>query len=191
MATIAIGLSLSSPNTSEVAAQLSRFPQSSSANPNDDFTVRPSVQQLPSTAEKLAAIQSTFGLNKSQLATACSVKRQTIYDWYAGNFEAEGSNADRLAALYRLVTTIRRSGLQPVSSKSADKSLANGESLLELLGKDDVSHPQVLAAVQQLQSHTVPTESARDQRERLGWEPLMEEQRESQLQSNLDSFLDG
>jgi hypothetical protein len=54
--------------------------------------------KLPSTAEQLAAIQSTFGLNKSQLTVASSVKRQTIYDWYAGNFEVEGSNSERLAA---------------------------------------------------------------------------------------------
>jgi hypothetical protein len=34
-------------------------------------------------------------------------------------------------------------------------------------------------------------ESALEQRERLGWRPLSEEQRAAQLEANLDYFLDG
>lgn len=189
--TVAVGLLLSSPQTSEIADQLSRLPQSSSTNRDYDFTIRHAVQPLPSTGEQLAAIQSTFALNKSQLATACGVKRQTIYDWYAGNFQAEGGNADRLATLYRLVMTIRQSGLKPLPSKAAERRLPDGASLLDLLSQEDMNSQRLVAAVGLLQSPAASGESAREQRKRLGWQPLTEEQRDANLQSNLDSFLDG
>ncbi|HEY5961135.1 MAG TPA: DEAD/DEAH box helicase family protein [Polyangiaceae bacterium] len=62
------------------------------------------VQPLPTTGEQLAAVQSALGLNKSQLAEVCAVKRPAIYDWYAGNCAADGANAARLAQLYRVAT---------------------------------------------------------------------------------------
>jgi DNA-binding XRE family transcriptional regulator len=191
LTTIAVGLLLSSPNVSEVAARYSRLPQSSTISPHEDSVLPTQVQPLPSAGEQLAAIQSTFGLNKSQLANVCAVKRQTIYDWYAGNFEPEGTNADRVAALYQVVRAIRRSGFQPVPSKATEKPLASGKSLVELLRDHELDARQIRAAVAQLQTRTIPTESAHDVRKRLGWAPLTEEQRQNQLESNLDSFLDG
>ncbi|HMA97652.1 MAG TPA: hypothetical protein VKP30_33435, partial [Polyangiaceae bacterium] len=79
------------------------FEQSSSIY-NSPFREKPRTrvpvdELLPLTAERLAAVQSFFGLSKTQLAQVCRVQRQTIYDWYAGNFEAEGDNASRLRRL--------------------------------------------------------------------------------------------
>lgn len=50
-----------------------------------------------------------------------------------------------------------------------------------------------LEAVQERLANCKPDklESALEQRERLGWPPLSEEQRAEQLESNLDYYLDG
>jgi DNA-binding XRE family transcriptional regulator len=191
LTTVAVGLLLSSPNGSELAASLSRLPQSSTISPHNAVIAPTQVQPLPSAGEQLAAIQSTFGLNKSQLAAACAVTRQTIYDWYAGNFEPEGTNAERVSALYRLARMIRRSGFQPVPSKATDRPLPNGKSLFDLLSDHELDARQIHGGVAQLQSRTVPAESALDVRKRLGWAATTDEQRQDQLESNLDSFLDG
>ena len=160
--------------------------------PNDVVTEKRPVQPLPSTAEQLAAVQSALGLNNSQLADVCAVKRQTIYDWYAGNFAAEGANAARLAQLYRVVTTLRNAGLRSVPLRTVDKPLADGGTLLSLLCAEELNAAAIRGAVAQIQSTSgAPKESARAQRERLGLAPLSEEQRQANLDSILDYFADG
>jgi DNA-binding XRE family transcriptional regulator len=190
----ATALALASLSTSSPLAQpLHRhsvlFPQSSSAQPNDAVVAKASVQRALSTGERLAAVQSTFGLNKTQLAEVCSVKRQTIYDWYAGNFEAEGENASRLYSLYGLVVTMRDAGLHPVPPRSVDRPLTKEGSLLRLLCRERIDTDAVQRAVAQLQS--ISPSSARSRREQLGWGPLTEEQQQEQLDSNLDYLIDG
>jgi hypothetical protein len=75
---------------------------------------------LPTTAAQLDEIQGFFGLSKSQLAKACRVQRQTIYDWYARRFEAEGRNAQRL---HSFVTEASGGGvLPPVREGCASKA---------------------------------------------------------------------
>lgn len=148
------------------------------------------VQPPPSTGEQLAAVQSAFGLNKSQLAGVCAVKRQTIYDWYAGIVEAEGANAARLAQMYRVVTTLRSAGLRSVPSRSLDKLLAGGGTLLRLLCAEELNAGAIREAVGQVQAASgAPKESARSQLERLGFTPLTAEQEREQLESNLDYFI--
>jgi len=193
MTAVVIGLSMSSPCDYPVLRQAELFPQSSSVNPNNSAMTKSPALPLRSTGEQLAAVQSALGLNKSQLAAVCRVKRQTIYDWYAGNFEAEGSNAQRLAKLYRVATLLRRAGVQPLPMRVVEKQLPSGNSLLALLCEDDVDPTQIRGAVLQLQLVPGATvkESARAQRERLGWAPLSEEQRQAQLEVNLDSLRDG
>lgn len=150
------------------------------------------MQPLPSTAEQLAAVQSALGLNKSQLADVCAVRRQTIHDWYAGNFAAEGANAARLAQLYRVVTTLRNAGLRSLPLRTVDKALARGGTLLSLLCAEELNAGAIQGAVAEIQAaSSAPKESARAQRERLGLAPLSEEQRQANLDSNLDDFLAG
>jgi hypothetical protein len=182
-------LSMSSPIEQPILRQPMLFPQSSSTQPNDAVVAKASVQRVLSTGERLAAVQSAFGLNKTQLAEVCSVKRQTIYDWYAGNFEAEGVNASRLDALYGLVMTIRKARLRPVPPRTVDRPLAGGEALIELLRREEIDANAIQGAVAQLQSMVAP--GPRSRREQLGWAPLSEEQRQEQRELNLDYLING
>jgi hypothetical protein len=193
IAAFAFGLSASSPVDSSVSILADLFPWSSSVIPNDAPLMRQSVSRLPSTGEQLAAVQSTFGLNKSQLADVCAVQRQTIYDWYAGKFEAEGDNARRLGELYRLVKTIRQVGIQPLQLRAVERNLPGGSTLLAMLKSRELAIGPIQAFMSQLQPASVPSkkESALAQRERLGWPALSEEQRTEQLEANIDYFANG
>jgi DNA-binding XRE family transcriptional regulator len=150
-------------------------------------------QLLPTTAEQLASVQAAFGLSKTQLAQVCKVQRQTIYDWYAGNFEAEGNNARRLAAVYGIAESLRIAGRRPLLARAVSRALSTGSTLLDLLLEEEVDREAVSSVVAQLDEATVTARSrgAAAVRERLGWAPASQRSREETLESNLDDFVDG
>ena len=152
-----------------------------------------SHQVMPSTAEQLAGVQSFFGLSKTQLAQVCKVQRQTVYDWYAGNFEAEGRNARRLAELYGIIEQLRRDGRKPLPSRVVARALLSGSSLLDLLSTTEVDGAAVGAIVAQLDETAASMRSrgAAAMRERLGWPASSSEAVDANLETNLNDFVDG
>ncbi len=147
---------------------------------------------MPPTAEQLAAVQTAFGLSKTQLARVCGVQRQTIYDWYAGNFEAQGNNARRLATLHGMAERFRIEGLRALSSREVSRALSPGRTLLELLSEAEVDGTAVGTIVPQLDEMTVAARcrGAAAARERLGWAPVPKRSADETLESNLDDFVD-
>lgn len=176
---------------------LPMFPQSStviSGAPD----VRPAKAQrtphvLPVTAEQLRLLQGFFALSKTQLAQICGVQRQTIYDWLAGNFEAEGNNARRVAQLFVIAKALKAAGARALSARDLTRRLSDETTILSLLGADPVSPDAVLAVLVQLQEagHITHANSASATRERLGWQPTSKERAERNLEANLDDFVDG
>lgn len=148
---------------------------------------------IPTSAEQLATVQAAFGLSKTQLSQVCKVQRQTIYDWYAGNFEAEGNNARRLTELYSIAESLRRAGRRPLLARTVSRTLSTGITLLDLLLEEEVDGEAVGAVVTQLDEATVTARSrgAAAVRERLGWTPASRRSLEENLESNLDDFVDG
>src|SRR5439155_1457842 len=112
---------------------------------------QPPTITVPETAEKLAVVQARFGLNKTQLAQVCQVQRQTIYDWYAGRFDAEGKNAKRLDELYSLARD-SASLVNAVSPKLTDKALASGKSLFALLSARTLKEVELKTALSELRA---------------------------------------
>lgn len=155
--------------------------------------VAPVERVVPLTAEQLGAVHSFFGLSKTQLAQVCQVQRQTIYDWYASNFEAEGKNAGRLLSLYTLVETLRAEGRGPLSARVVKRPLASGATLLELLTRDDIPNVEVVGVVARLDQATsqLRTQSAAATLNRLGWGAPSRDTTTKTLSANLDDFTDG
>lgn len=173
------------------------FPQSSTLH-NEPPDVRPVVakpvtQILPATATQLAAVQGFFGLAKTQLALVCGVQRQTIYDWYAGKFEAEEENARRLARLYTLVSRLRESGLAPLTGRLASRALNTGKTLLDVLGENEIDEREVTALVAQLgqAGKQQKARGAAAVRERLGWAAQSREAADRTREDNLEDVVDG
>jgi len=195
MLALAVPMSSSSARPEDCWARV--FDQSSSVY-NSPFSEKPTARievqdVLPVTAELLAAVQSFFGLSKTQLAQVCRVQRQTIYDWYAGSFEAEGDNARRLTRLYNLAEGLRSEGREPLSTRVVRRALSSGNTLLDLLAGDDVRLVEVAGVVAQLDQATSErrTRSAAAARERLGWGPTTEEAAARNLEANLEDVADG
>ena len=191
VAAVALPLAMSSPQVVPEVLWAGLFPQSSSVRPTSADPSPWHARALPSSGEQLALVQQMFALNKTQLAEACLVQRQTIYDWYAAKFEAEGDNARRLGTLYRLARSFKERGHPPLAPKAAERQLENDGSLLDLLRASHVDAQRIRHAAVQLRAVMPPptATSAREQRERLGWRPRSEQQRADQLASNLDDIL--
>lgn len=171
------------------------FPQSSTLH-NEPPDVRPVVAKpviLPATATQLAAIQGFFGLAKTQLALVCGVQRQTIYDWYAGKFEAEEENARRLARLYTLVSRLRESGLASLPGRLASRALNTGKTLLDVLGENEIDERELTALVAQLgqAGKQQRARGAAAVRERLGWSAQSREAADRTREDNLEDLVDG
>src|SRR5690606_9698811 len=126
---------------------------------------------LPTTAVQLAAVQGFFGLAKTQLAAVCGVQRQTIYDWYAEKFQAEGAHARRVGQLYKLVTRLTNVGLDALSGRVATRHLMTGKTLLDALREEQIDEREVMALVAELgrAGDQQKLRGAAAARERLGW----------------------
>lgn len=149
------------------------------------------AQTLPPTAVQLASVQGFFGLTKKQLAEVCGVQRQTIYDWYAKKFEAEGEKARRLSRLFGLAERFKREGLKAVSERSSRRPLKSGETLVDLLTDED-REKDLTMLVRELnwQDEEQRSKSAQAARERLGGRTLSLEERNSILEENLEDVVD-
>lgn len=152
--------------------------------------VRP--RALPSFADQLADVQVWLGLNKVQLARACRVERQTIYDWFARHYEPVGNNAQRVTQLYRLSVHIRERGCQPLRANVAERPLASGVSLLPTLLEPTLDLARAITVVDALIDAVgnEPPRTGDALRARLGWKPISEEQRQQNLDYNLERLRD-
>jgi len=184
---------MSSPNSHAEQAWLGMFPQSSTVSlaVRDVRSAKSSraPRVLPSTAEQITRLQSFFALSKTQLAQVCGVHRQTIYDWFAGNFEAEGNNARRVAQLFGIAREMKAGGAQALSARDLSRALSDGTTILSLLAAADASPERVGAVVAQLEKARSGTAAAA--RERLGWKSISDEAAARNLDINLDDFIDG
>jgi len=191
LAAVALPLAMSSPQVVPEVVWADLFPQSSSVRPTAADPPPWHARALPSTGEQLAFVQQMYALNKTQLAEACLVQRQTIYDWYAARFEAEGENARRLGALYRLARSLKERGHPPLAPKAVERQLEDDGCVLDLLRAPHIDPERIRHAAAQLRAVMPPPNatSAREQRERLGWRPRSEQQRADRLASNLDDIL--
>lgn len=197
LTTLALVAPLSSSSSRAEHDWLRMFPQSStvsSASPD----VRPAkplqgARVLPSTAKQLTLLQAFFALSKTQLAQVCGVQRQTIYDWLAGNFEAEGNNARRVAQLFGIARDVKVEGAQPLSARDLTRALSDGTTILSRLAAADASTQRVRPVVAQLEEARLATRSntAAATRGRLGWNPIADETAARNLDINLDDFIDG
>ena len=143
---------------------------------------------LPSYADQLADIQAWLGLNKVQLAQVCRVERQTIYDWFSRQYEPGGVNSQRVTQLYKIAAKWRERGLARLPSRASERPLFDGKSLLDLLTapKIDIARTESAMEAVGFASVNETRSSAAAVRERLGWKPLDERQREQSLGVNLD-----
>lgn len=199
LALVMIGNSLTSPDVRAASHWAFLFPQSSGLHsdpPGADLILAGHAQEpslLPTTAGQLGRVQAFFGLSKSLLAKACRVQRQTIYDWYAGNFEAEGEKAERLQQLWRITERLSVRGLASVPSVMVQRKRHDGSSLGALLAAEQLDE----SAVERLCHQLIATTMERGERgavalrRRLGWKDADETSRTDTLHSNLDSFVDG
>jgi hypothetical protein len=199
LASVMIGNSLTSPDVHAALHWAILFPQSSGLHsdpPDAEALLAGHIREpslLPSTAEQLGMVQAFFGLSKSLLAKACRVQRQTIYDWYAGNFEAEDENAERLLRLFELTEELRGSGLTPLSASVAQRRRDDGSGLASLLTAEQIDRAAILRLCDQLGKATVQRRDrgAAALRRRLGWAEPDEQSRAETLAANLDSLVDG
>jgi len=197
LTTLALVAPLSSSSSRAEHEWLRMFPQSSTVSSSaPDVRSTKSFQTrrvLPNTAEQLTLLQAFFALSKTQLAQICRVQRQTIYDWFAGNFEAEDNNARRVAQLFGIARDVKAAGAQPLSARDLTRGLTDGSTILSLLAADDASSDRVGSVVAQLEEARSVTRAntANTARERLGWKPISDESAERNLDINLDEFSDG
>ncbi|MEI8402192.1 MAG: hypothetical protein WCG12_15445 [Alcaligenaceae bacterium] len=78
-------------------------------------------------------IQAGFGRTMNRLPEVFGVSRQTLYNWLAG---AKTPNEQHHAKLYELAAAAKvfqQAGFKP-NSAALDRTVANGRSLLELIG---------------------------------------------------------
>lgn len=194
VALIAGAEEMSSPDVDAAQKWAQQFPQSSGVSvsfPEVSLALaEPELELLPTTAEQLGAVQLFFGLSKSQLAKICLVQRQTIYDWYAGRFEATDGNAVRVQELYELANELRERQLGPLSAKVAQRRKADGGTLEALLSAKKIDAAAVRRMTVQLGEATQAQRQrgAKALRQRLGWPGASEEARRANLSSNLDDL---
>lgn len=184
---VLLGLACSSSSAEPVAPWLEQFPIVSTVRTPEITYRRPRAPvAIPDTAEKLALVQTRFGLNKTQLAEVCHVQRQTIYDWYARRFDAEGKNALRVDDLYSLARDSANL-LNSVSPKLCNKALESGKTLFALLSARTLREPDIKAALSELRAvvdRRKPTLAER--RAALGFRERSAEERRALLASTLD-----
>ncbi len=184
---VLLGLACSSSHVEPVAPWLEHFPIVSSVRgPEITYRRPPPITTAPNTAEKLAAIQGRFGLNKTQLAQVCQVQRQTIYDWYGERFEAEDKNAERLGELYLLARELATS----LSTKLSERPLVSGKTLLALLSARSLKQTDIMAAISELRAiadRRKPTLAER--RAAQGFPERSADERRSLLAATLDDVI--
>jgi len=139
---------------------------------------------------QLGFVQVRFGISKSQLARACKVERQTIYDWYHGKFVPAGTNGQRLNELFRLALRSQEMGHTPIDPKLVARVPLSGISLPDLLAEDVLNLKLVLDVLGQLSSQqtAVSARGAKQLKARAGVQALADAEGEANLRHNLGSL---
>jgi hypothetical protein len=116
---------------------------------------RQSAVTVASSAVMALTIAHVFGLNRTQLSEACTVRRQTIYNWLRG-MESEGSNRDRLVGLYVIATELQSRGVT-IEPHLVTRSAPDGGNLLRLLAAPQHDPSRITSLADSLsQTSTAP-----------------------------------
>jgi hypothetical protein len=122
-------------------------------------------------AGRIADLLRYLGLTKTQLKDICGVSRQTLYDWIAGKFEPEGSNAARLVVLHDLALQVPIRARSPIQSALLSQPLFGTQTFLDVLKAPRLDEARLEAGLTALleQSSARDSRSARATLERLGF----------------------
>jgi transcriptional regulator with XRE-family HTH domain len=129
-----------------------------------------------------------LGLTKTQLKDICGVSRQTLYDWLAGKFEPEGSNAARLAAIHDLALQVPLRARTPIRAALLSQPLFGTDTFLDVLKAPRLDQARLEAGLSALleQTSARDSRSARSTLERLGFAPPSDVTKESILAENME-----
>lgn len=157
---------------------------------NDETARRPVVLRPNDSGDpvaQLTAVQTRFGLSKVDLAKACGVQRQTVYDWYKDKFVPMSENARRLSALFDLAKEAKTRGILALNPRLAIRPLTSGRRLPELLAAETLDREEIHRALAELSGieSTRQLRSARTVRESLDWDEPSSEGQEANLRNNL------
>lgn len=89
---------------------------------------------LPPFASLMEDIQAGFGRTMSRLPEVFGVSRQTLYNWMSGEKTPREQYHAKLYELAAAAKVFQAAGFKP-NSATLDKTVANGKSLLELIGE--------------------------------------------------------
>lgn len=127
-----------------------------------------------------------LGLNKTELASVLGVTRQSIYDWLKSRHTPDPLRQTKLIGLRDV--TARLSA--PMSRAVLRQQLFDGESLLDLLHRDDPRDGTLQEAVGRLEqaSRRRQERSLASTFQRLDWERADESERDDAVRRNIDEF---
>jgi len=141
-----------------------------------------------STSERILDALRFLGLTKTQLKDICAVSRQTLYDWLDSKFEPDAANAARVRTIHELALLVPKHSRAPIRAALLTQPIAAGESLLDMLQKQQLDMPQLREAVIALASRSGMREkrSASALRERLGFRKLEKVPQTANLDGNIE-----
>lgn len=99
-------------------------------------------------SEKITAIKERLGLNVKQLSQVLGVQRPTVYQWLKGG-DIRQSNRARVNDVFELSSDWTKHCQLPVGSLLS-QDLEEGESLLELISKEQLPHQAIRSAFEAL-----------------------------------------
>jgi len=135
-----------------------------------------------SSADLVAEIKATLGINVTELATIARVSRQTLYDWLDGA-TASPANYMRLTALRQVCTAWKGLAKGPVGRLLHARD-EHGVSLYELLGQDPLDASAIRVQINKLAAKRTQEEASR-QRRRSKIEPLGEQAHQENLLAHI------
>lgn len=136
-----------------------------------------------STADLVAEIKATLGINVTELATIARVSRQTLYDWLDGA-TASPANYMRLTALRQEVCTVWKDLAKRPVGRLLHARDEHGVSLYELLGQDPLDASAIRVQINKLAAKRTQEEASR-QRRRSKIEPLGEQAHQENLLAHI------
>lgn len=93
----------------------------------------PEISAVPSFASIIEDIRAGFGRTMSRLPEVFGVSRQTLYNWLSGEKTPKEQHHAKLYELAAAAKVFQLAGFKP-NSATLDKTVAQGMSLLELIG---------------------------------------------------------
>lgn len=108
-----------------------------------------STQHLLDTQEKLAGIRRYLAVNVTEMARILRVGRPTVYSWLRDDPTLRANHARRIDEVYGLARKWRSMSYKPVGDLIS-RSLASGETLLDLLSAKTLDEPAIEKALSQV-----------------------------------------